>query len=214
MAVRKAITRSKQTFRVKFPSLKNNRMIHCESILEADTARYLELSPHVERYEAQPTVETYYDKNGDPHRYYPDFRVVLCDGSEVDVEAKPEKKLNAPIVKAKLEAVIRRYAELGRRFRIFTDRHVRCEPLYSNLQLIQRHSRTPIHQSMLNDLKRLLKQAAFRSIAEAAAVLGGEQHVYRLIAVGHLEVDFNQQISQNSLVWLRGTGGEDDSLRV
>ena len=214
MTARKAITRSKQTFRVKFPSLKNNCMIHCESILEADTARYLEISPLVERYEAQPGLEIYYDTDGKPRRYYPDFRAYLTDGLEVDIEAKPEEKLNDPVIKAKLEGVSRRYAELGRLFRIFTDRHVRCEPLYSNLQLVQRHSRTPIHHAKLKELKGQANRANFRTVVEAAAVLGGEQHVHRLISVGHLGVDFNQHISPDSLVWVRGTGGENDSLRV
>lgn len=214
MTVRKAITRSKQTFRVKFPSRKNNCMIHCESILEADTARYLEISPHVKSYKAQPALEIYYDKEGEPRRYYPDFRVVLNDDSEVDIEAKPAEKLNVPIVKAKLEGVIRRYAELGRRFRLFTDQHVRSEPLYSNLQLIQRHSRTPTHQSTLKTLKRLLNQATFKTVAEVATVLGGEQHVYRLIAVGYLGIDFNQPISHDSLVWICELGGDNDSLCI
>lgn len=214
MTVRKAITRSKQTFRVKFPSRKNNCMIHCESILEADTARYFEISPYVKSYEAQPALEIYYDKEGEPRRYYPDFRVVLNDDSEVDIEAKPAERLNDPIVKTKLEGVFRRYTELGRRFRIFTDQHVRSEPLYSNLQLIQRHSRTPVDHATLMSLKRLLKRATFKTIADVAAVLGGEQHVYRLIGVGHLEVDFNQPIGHGSRVWVRGTGGENDSLRI
>ncbi len=44
MAVRKVITRGKQTFRVKFFSRKNDCMIHCESMLEADSARFLAFS--------------------------------------------------------------------------------------------------------------------------------------------------------------------------
>lgn len=214
MTVRKAITRSKQTFRVKFPSLKNNCMIHCESILEADTARFLEVSPHVIRYAAQPSVEVYYDKDGEPRKYYPDFRAVLTDESEIDIEVKPDRKLNNPLVKGKLERVIHRYEELGRKFRIFTDRHVRADPLCGNLQLILRHSRTPICASRLSELKRQIKRSVFETVADAASILGGEQHVYRLISVGVLAVDFNQPICLESLVWIRELGDENDSLCI
>ncbi len=214
MTVRKAITRGKQTFRVKFPSRKNDCMVHCETILEADTARFLEISPHVRGYRAQPSVEIYYDQDGEPRRYYPDFRAVLTDDSEVDIEVKPERRLRDPRVKAKISAVIKRYAELGRSFRIFTDREVRAEPLYGNLQLIFRHSRTPVDEDRLRLFKKRIKQQGCGNVAEAARVLGGEQHVYRLISEGFLGIDFNQSIIHESRVWIREMGGKDDSLRI
>lgn len=137
MAVRKVITRSKKTFRVKFPSLKNNCMVHCESILEAKAALFLEIAPRVTAYIAQPSIEIYYDEKSQPHKYFPDFRATILDDLMVDIEVKPKSKLLRADVKGKLEAIACRYVEQDRLFRVLTDEHVAHEPFFTNLKKIK-----------------------------------------------------------------------------
>lgn len=214
MAARKSITRGKRTFRVKFPSPKNKGMVYCESILESHTALYLEICPYVKRYEAQPSVEVYYDPAGNQHLYYPDFRAVLEDDSEIDIESKPEARLRNLDIKTKLVAVHQRYEELGRRFRILTENHVRKEPLFSNLKLVYASARVPIDGNLLSSLKLRLQEAQFDTVGEAARILGGQQHVRRLLAQGYLMTHFLKPIHSGSHIWLAEKGGYDAALHI
>lgn len=216
MTVRKVITRSKKTFRVKFPSKKNKCMIHCESILERDAALYLEMSHQVKSYKAQPSVETYYDNELVARLYFPDFEAILTDDSSVHIEVKPSSKLSRPDLKGKLEAIFRRYQEQGRRFRILTEKDVRSEPLHSNLKLLAYHTREQINAQKFEALKQVLKQLTSITIAKAAAIIGEEKDVYSLIASGYLATNLNQPINQSSLIWIRNhlQGDENDSIRL
>lgn len=214
MKGRKAITRSKQTFRVKYPSRKNKSTVHCESLLEADAASFLEISPHVKRYAAQPGLVTYYAEDGEPLRYYPDFRVVLQDESEVDIEVKPKARLDSPRIRRKLELLVRRYADLGRRFRVLTDEYLRAEPLRSNLQLISRHSRHIVSKSKLQSLRLRAQRATFETFSEASLALGGEPSVYQLLRDGHLAINLNAPINADSRIWIRHVGENNDPLCI
>ena len=216
MTARKVITRSKKTFRAKFPSRKNNCMIHCESILEADTARLLEISYFVKNFRAQPSEEIYYDNEGNPRTYYPDFEAILMDDTVLHIEVKPSSKLCRPDIKGKLEAIARRYEEQGRRFRVITEKSVQSEPLLSNLKLILYHLRAPITGKNLNRLMGSLARHRFSTVAQAAAILGKESLVYALIGAGHLAADFNQELNMTSSIWIRNStnGGENDPLRI
>lgn len=216
MTVRKVITRSKKTFRVKFPSRKNKCTIHCESILEADTARLFEISPFVRSYTAQPSVEIYYDEIGESHKYVPDFRVVLHNDTEVDIEVKPEAKLSDLRIKAKIEAIFARYCELGRHFRIITERQVQVEPLRCNLQLLLCRSRAHVSSAALRALKQKLKRKTFETIGDVTAILDGETHVLRLIADGYLASDLSRTLTSASPVWIREPmeGDDNDPFRI
>ncbi len=216
MAVRKVITRSKKTFRVKFPSRKNTCTVHCESILEGDCALFLEISPFVKSYRAQPREETYYDGEGRPRRYVPDFEVTLVDDSTVDVEVKPKKKLADSSVKDKLEAIARRYQEQGRRFRIFTEEHLQPEPLHSNLRLLAYLRRTPLKVDAVDRFGQILRTKEISTVADAAAILGGQKQALGLIAAGLLGADLNVPLGPASVIWVRNisTEGENDPLRI
>lgn len=216
MAIRKVITRSKKTFRVKFPSLKNNCMIYCESILESNAALFLEISPYVKSYIAQPREEIYYDSNAEPRRYFPDFEATLLDDSVIDIEVKPKASLRRPDVKGKLEAIAHRYQEHGRRFRILTEDHVRYEPLHSNLRLLAYHRRAAIKSKELERFQEKLSQSKFSTVADATAILKYKKHVFDLIALGFLGADLNRVLGPKSLIWIRDNskGGENDPLRI
>lgn len=216
MSARKAITRSKKSFRVKFPSLKNNCMVHCESMLEGDTARFLEVSHYVKEYRSQPRKETYYDNEGQQREYFPDFEVTLCDDSLVDIEVKPKSKLLKPDVKTKLEAVAVKYSEQGRRFRIVTEEDVQYEPFLTNLKKLNYYQRSVSDRDQLKKFESLLATSKFSTVKEAALIISGENIVYGLIAVGFLAADLNKPLDTKSAIWIRHSfkGGDNDPLRV
>lgn len=214
MSVRQVMTRSQKTMRVKFPSQKNNRMIFCESLLERDVARWLELSSQVTSFREQPSIEIYYDEEGNARRYIPDFEATFSDDSVLHIEVKPASTLKRKKVSKKYELIARRYEELGRRFRIITDDLVRCEPLHGNLKLLFLHSRCPIKKDDIERMIGRLSMNNFLTVADAARSIGGENHVYRLLALGFLSTDFQNGIGLDSPVWICKVGGRDDPFCV
>lgn len=214
MAVRKAITRSKKTFRPKVPSSKNSRMTHGESMLEGAGARYFEISPFVKSYLGQAAEEIYYDANGEPHSYFVDFRVTLTNDEEVDIEMKPHGKFRDPLTKEKYSLIAARYKEMGRRFRVMTDLDVCSEPLFTTLKTLNYHWVGKAPAQHLGKHARKLTSSAFTTVGEAAEIIGSVESVYRQIASGFLAIDFQQPLSPASSVWIRKEGDGNDSLRV
>ncbi len=216
MTVRKVITRSKKTFRVKFPSLKNNCMVYCESILESHCALLFEISPHVKTYIAQPSIENYYCELGLSHKYFPDFKVVFEDDSELDVEVKPKSKLLRLAVNKKLEAIAKRYKETGRRFRILTEEAIQPEPFHSNLKKLKYHRKLKKGSDQYKKYKYLLETKIFSTVAQAGQILGGENFVFDFIASGFLATEWNKALGSTSKVWIRSitSGDENDPFRI
>lgn len=214
MAVRKAITRSKKTFRPKVPSRKNARMMHGEALGEGSGNRLLEISPMVVSYENQAAKEIYYDEAGNPRPYIVDTRAILWDEEVVDIEFKPADKLLNPKTRRKYELVARHYREQGRRFRMMTDSDYGKEPLHTNLRLLNYHRTkcTPGFDS--GKFLGHLKAKEFSTVLEAAEFFSGVANVYRLIAIGGLAIDFDQPLVPESKVWIRREGECHDSLRV
>ena len=217
MSVRKVITRSKKSFRVKFPSKKNQCTVHCESILEACAALFLEIAPQVKSYVAQPSVEIFYDELSNPHRYFPDFHVVLIDDSELDIEVKPKSELCKPDIKRKLEAIAQRYYELGRHFRILTDEVLKAEPFHTNLKKLKYHRKMDQKSELFQKFEIKLTTQKFHTIADLTKILGGESYAYDLIAAGLLSIDFEVPIQLTSKVWILNNdkgGQENDPFRL
>lgn len=210
MTARKAITRSKKTFRKKFPSKKNQCMVHCESILESKAALYFEISPYVKSYVAQPSREIYYDKDYEPKIYFPDFNVVLFDDSELDVEVKPKSKLYRPDLKRKFEAIIHRYQEQDRRFRILTDEVLLSEPFHSNLQILRYHRRMDQKSDLFLEFAEKLSNREFSTLKDVSRIIGYEHHAYDLLAMGHLGTDFKRPLLLTNQVWLNNNQMQED----
>jgi hypothetical protein len=89
---RKIRASKKGSFRGKFNSKKNRRMIYWESLLELDYIKTLEFDPEVTSYKSQP-IEIEYWFQGKKRRYFPDFLVTKRTEEIFLVEVKPEDKV-------------------------------------------------------------------------------------------------------------------------
>lgn len=203
MATRNVITRSRKTMRVKFPSRKNNCMVFCESLLERDVVRWLELSPNVVSYREQPVKVSYYDQLGNHKEYVPDFEVIFDDESQLHIEVKPANKLKNKALQQKYLMIAQRYEELGLNFQIITDEYVRAEPLLSNLQMLAYHSRRNVDSNSLDDIIQKFRSITECTMKEAVTLTGDENTIYWLIGRGYLKADLNQPLNQSSMVRLR-----------
>jgi len=182
MLARKVVTRRGRRFRGYFPSRKLHRMVAWESLLERDAILLLEVSPGVVSFQEQPTLIRYF--NGKVFcDYYPDFEVVLSDGSVFHLEVKTTSKLNTPKVATQFTAIAAHYQEKGFGFRIVTEQELQREPLLSNAQdlsHLQGDTRRP-----LPSFYKLREDLGTGTIvfAKAEALLG-RKTVLHLIANG------------------------------
>jgi hypothetical protein len=217
MPVRKVVARTGKHFRGRFPSRKNRCMVDWESLQERDAIRYLEYSPLVASYEAQPSEETYY-KNGVPHRYYPDLRARLHDDTIIDFEVKPKIKLESRHNKDKYGRIASMYAKQGRRFRILTEEDYRREPLRGNLERLQRASKLAARADDAAAKLASLGNGPRWTLRAAAAIVGSVDWVLALVSADWLRIDVHQTITGDSAVWLptlsTSEGGGDDSLFI
>lgn len=198
MLSRKPITRSGRGFRVKYPSAKLGRMVECESLLEADVVHLIEFSSVVVSYREQPIRIEYWDEDR-MREYFPDFELVLTDGSCIHLEVKPTEALRKPLVAAKLRAIATHYIERGQTFRIVTEQEARREPLRSNLRrLTYLRGRKGVSLPSALRLQQLLGTDACRfEIVQSR--LGGEM-VWRLLANELLRCDLRLPIVPETLL--------------
>lgn len=184
---------------MRVPSMKLGRMVECESILEGDVALLLEHSPGVVSYQEQPALIQYWD--GQQMRdYYPDFEVVLLDGSRVHLEVKHTHKLAKPKIAEKYRAIATHYQQLPILFRVITEQESQREPLRSNLRRLS-YLQTKVTAEPLPSraaLSVLLGTAPF-PLAKSEATLGIEV-TQRLLAVGLLHGDLTTDITPSTLV--------------
>lgn len=215
MRVRKVVTRSGKRFRGKFPSVKLNRMVHWESMLERDAIFHFEYHPLVTSYQEQPTIEIYYDKGGEQHRYFPDFKLTFRNGEDLYVEVKPARLLTTKVVRDKLQAVAKRFEEQGRRFRVMNEDDIRRQPLLTNLQKLHASSKRSAQKMPDAQLAKMLVGGPLWKLANLALQLLGVHQVLRLVRSNHLQIDLEKPLSDDSEVWSSSTqGGTHGSFRL
>lgn len=181
---RAPITANQAFFRMKRPSLKAGRMIHCESPLEGDFIVRCEFDELISAVQEQPE-QLHYKQDGKARRYTPDFRITRNHLSLL-TEVKPEERFAEEATRNKLEFVKSLYAERGENFLVVTDREIRQEPFLSNLKLLQRYRRRSLMGMRGAQLVHEVRHALPTSIDQLAPLLGGRPTVLALVAAGHL----------------------------
>jgi hypothetical protein len=204
MLARKPLTRSQRGFRMKYPSLKLGRMVACESLLEGDLVLLLEFSPGVLFYQEQPARIEYWD-GGQMREYFPDFEICLIDGTQAHLEVKPLARLVKPKIASKFRAIAKHYQQLGKQFRIVTERELHREPLRTNLRkLSYLRGRARRELPTTDVLFRILGDDP-RPLAFVEANIG-QSPTWQLLALGRLACDLTRAITPNTLVTLTQGG--------
>jgi TnsA endonuclease N terminal len=215
MRVRKVVTRSGKRFRGKFPSQKMNKMVHWESLLERDAIFHFEYHPQVVKYQEQPSIEYYYDKEAIPRKYYPDFLVTFADDSELLVEVKYVCDLASKKAQQKYQTIAKRLEEQDRRFRIMTEVDIRREPLLSNLKHIHRCGKRIAQAESQFHLAKTLSSGSRWTLANVVAQLKGLHNVLRLVRSNHLQVNLEAHLSDECEVFLTEIqGGHHGAFRI
>lgn len=210
MSVRKVVTRRSNHFRAIIPSRKNPHPTPCESILEAEFVRFLELSPTVASFIVQP-MKLELQVGDEMQRYFPDFRVFLTDGKDVWCEVKPAARLAVARVAARMSAAHARFACDGSKFVVVTDTWLHQEPRRSNVAGLMYHRRAPLPPVEVKAIERQLHVASPKDLSDLEELLGKDL-AWRLLGAGLVGVDLEKVIEPQSQIFLTGGHRHADLL--
>ena len=169
----------------KFPSLKMQRMVAFESLLERDFVYILDYDTAVSWFEEQPlTIE--YEYEGKTLHYTPDFHLVE-HGQHVLVECKPEHFVNTTANCRKF-AVAQAWCQgCNWQFRVVTDSEVRAGYRLHNIKLLTAYARHRLDPVLRCQLYALLQSIpAATPIQDLACVLRGSDPVVVTAGLLHL----------------------------
>ena len=202
--MRKLVHRGTQRPVFKVPSLKLDRSIHCESLLEHEAALLLDADPAVAEFTEQP-VRLHFQVTADaePASHIPDF-AVLGDGRLRFIEVKFEKDVDTSVSERtdQLRDLLSRF-DIG--YELWTERHVRRGHAAENALRVLRRARYPTVDARelaalerLRSAKRLrLDQLGWDDTDPLNAAC-----IARLILSGHAQIDAEVLVTGQSTVWL------------
>lgn len=193
-----------------FPSIKNNRSVGFESLLEKIYFLTLEFDDTVKAYSEQPQITI--EQNGNPKTYSADCYVIYHQSSgkrNTIVEVKYESDLakDRQQLEAKFESAEASLHEMNMDFYLFTDATY-SEVYIRNLDFLYRY-KTFIHNND-NDshiLNTIDKPISALELANSLAKSKTDyfqlaNSIWALVANGHLNTNLqDQEITMNSIVW-------------
>jgi len=194
MPVRTVTQRTKTTCRYLIFSLKNDRVIACESKLERDMALRLEFAPNVLAYEEQPV--TFVIPDDPDFKTTPDFKVVLDTGELEYIEVKYEKHRQANL--SRLRTVTRHLKGEGITYRVMTENDIRWPQVLIDNLLFLRWFRK-VDDAEMQRFVRLMPESPV-SFQELAGILGSNEAATKAIATQSIFHDFSQPIRKTSML--------------
>ena len=202
--MRKLVHRGTQRPVFKVPSLKLDRSVHCESLLEHEAALLLDADPAVAEFTEQP-VRLHFQVTADaePTSHIPDF-AVLGDGRLRFIEVKFEKDVDTGVSERtdRLRNLLNKF-HVG--YELWTEHHVRRGHAAENALRVLRRARYPTDDARelaalerLRSAKRLrLDQLGWDETDPLNAAC-----IARLILGGHAQIDAEVLVTGQSTVWL------------
>lgn len=185
----------------KFISTKNGRPVGWESGLELKACAVFEFSPAVKSYKEQPVTLKLFD-NGVLFHYTPDFLLILYDGSCVFVEVKPAEHLARPDIAKRLEIASRYLYEHDSDFIVLTETELENATLQYNLGLLKPYIRVQVTKDEIGAVVNLVENNPKTSFRQVSRLLNSRAKPFSIIANHYLTIDFNEELSPDSLVFL------------
>lgn len=210
--VRRAITRRGHGYRVKVVSRKAGRAVHCESMLEADAVRILDLHPQVVSIEEQPVCINFRDSFLQMRSAVPDFRLGLSSDVPMLLEVKWHKHRHRTAIARKLQSLAEHLDRAGQPYRVWTEEDIRREPRFSTVRKIRRRAKQRLLPREQEALFQQLGSCDGKSFGQLAQSVT-EDSVYRLLLASALFVDLNEPLTDESKVQpLPFKGGLNDQI--
>lgn len=187
-----------------FPSIKAQRMVAFESLLERDALYLFEFSPAVANIQEQP-FKLQYACGDVVRRYTPDFALDLHDGRTVIVEIKPENKLLQADVAESLRCIEAAFMRQGQVFRVLSDLTIRTQPRLANLQQLYPKRRCPLPETIVFAIQHLaVSPSRPHTLGELANALGNHLLALQAVAHGAIGIDYSVALGPRSQVFWSG----------
>lgn len=169
----------------RFPSLKLDRMVDFESLIERDFIYLLDFDPDVVSFTEQPlTIE--YEHEGKVRSYTPDFHVIK-NGQNWLVECKPQQMLRTGPNQRKFAAGQTWCAARGWQFEVITDEQIRQGYRLDNVRFLTQFARYPISPAVKNCIECcLIAASAPLTVAELMIKINPAQPQMLQIPIYHL----------------------------
>jgi hypothetical protein len=142
----------------RFPSLKMERMVAFESLIERDFIYLLDFEQDVEWFAEQP-VTISYQYQGKTRKYTPDFHVIR-NGQDTLVECKPEKRVHSTENQRKFAAAQLWCSTRGWTFQVVTDTQLRSGYRLQNVKLLTQFARYDISPGAKTRIRAFLSVAS------------------------------------------------------
>ena len=140
----------------KFPSLKMNRMIAFESLIERDYLYVLDYEVEGLAFTEQPLTITYHHDDKERH-YTPDFHL-FGRGQHVLVECKPERFVETEENLCKFAVAQEWCKKQGWEFRVVTDQQVRNGFRLQNVKLLAQYARQKVDIVIRSQIHTFLRE--------------------------------------------------------
>ncbi|MDM8520288.1 TnsA endonuclease N-terminal domain-containing protein [Anaerolineales bacterium HSG6] len=205
MTARQVSNRSGRNMIGRFPSLKLERMVSYESLIEQDYIYLLEYLPQIESYQEQP-VTIHYKVGRKSYRYTPDFQVVEA-GQPRLVECKPAERVNTPQNQRKFLAAQQWCQSRNWRFQVVTEKAIRAGHLLKNVKDLWRHAHHPVSPivegqiyAALHRYRRPLPIAMLAQAVDEADTSAIVRTILTLLFRHNLYVSMESRLSAQSVV--------------
>lgn len=187
---------------LKLTSIKMERVIQCESLLEADVALLLDASSNVHEF-AEQALRINYLVDGMWRTHIPDF-AVLCSGELSFCEVKYAAKVDAEAIEREqyLRPVL---AGIGVSYRMQTERQVGRVEVGNAFAVLRRarHARCPVMSLAVLEEVRKSASTSLGVFGWSNAGSSEAACLARLIVQGRANVDWSARpLTDESRVWL------------
>jgi hypothetical protein len=155
----------------KFPSLKMERMIEFESLIERDYLYVLDYEANVVSFSEQPlTIE--YQHEGQTRHYTPDFHIVRARERSALAECKPSSKTETEENRRKFRAALAWCVEHDWDFFVVTDTQLRAGHRLENIKLMTYYARLDVPPQVKGRVYAVLESApAGITVGDVARIL-------------------------------------------
>lgn len=212
MSIRKITNSGSRKNTGYVPSLKNERPIAYESLLERDCIYLFEFDDAISSFAEQPFKITY-QINNRAYSYTPDFQVNYKNDKVLVFEIKPQTiwdKIKENENKyAKYIAANKYCISNGLEFRILTDKEVYSGSLINNIKFLFGYSKVNVPASVKLSVRNLLIENGTMSISQILSCLkiqdGNEkltnyQYILALLYFKYIKTNMENPISKSSLI--------------
>ncbi len=198
---RKVVKRSNARVTFKYPSIKAQRVVECESEIEKDACILLDVNPSVLTYSEQP-AQIFFHFDGENRIHYPDLLVEFVNGKTF-VEIKDHQNAEDNFIKARTQVLTKLLPLQGYSYLLLTDEEIRQEPRLSNAKNLLRYGRKSVDLKQTEQVRRHIKLKGFVTLGDLQSALFGiytTSIVYRLIIDGFLHIDINEKWNESTQI--------------